>query len=200
MPNCFYFNFFRIFICIKTLNCNKSFEKILSQIVKTKNNFCSRSCAARYNNSHRTLYNRKYKLKRERIIRLCFVCNNSLKRHQKICCSDDCFQFYRNEKIKQKIEQFGGFEKEDRKAARKYLIEKYGHICSICNITEWANQPVPLVCDHIDGNSENNLLSNLRMVCQNCNALLPTFGIKNKGNGRRAKREQYQKDKVLGLV
>ena len=35
---------------VKCKNCDKEFEKFTSQIKKTKNNFCSRSCSASYNN------------------------------------------------------------------------------------------------------------------------------------------------------
>jgi hypothetical protein len=60
--------------------------------------------------------------------------------------------------------------------------------CSICDIEEWMGQSVPLVVDHIDGNHNNNLPSNFRFVCCNCDALLPTFKAKNKGNGRAYRR------------
>lgn len=41
-------------------NCGKTFDKILSQL--HKNNFCSNSCAATYNNKHKTKGNRRSKL------------------------------------------------------------------------------------------------------------------------------------------
>jgi len=47
---------------IKCDNCCKSFEKQLSQINKSKNHFCSSSCAATYNNTHKTKGNRRSKL------------------------------------------------------------------------------------------------------------------------------------------
>jgi 5-methylcytosine-specific restriction endonuclease McrA len=47
---------------------------------------------------------------------------------------------------------------------------------------------VPIQLDHIDGNSENNSLQNLRLLCPNCHSLTPTFGILNKGNGREWRR------------
>ena len=44
------------------LNCNKEFKKQWNQIKKLPNHFCSRSCAATYNNTHKTKGNRKSKL------------------------------------------------------------------------------------------------------------------------------------------
>lgn len=43
-------------------NCGKEFKKSQNQIKKTSNNFCSKSCAATYNNTHKTKGNRRSKL------------------------------------------------------------------------------------------------------------------------------------------
>lgn len=43
-------------------NCNNQFEKTNSEIKKTKNHFCSRSCAATYNNTHKQHGTRRSKL------------------------------------------------------------------------------------------------------------------------------------------
>ena len=70
---------------------------------------------------------------------------------------------------------------------KKYLREKYGDKCCLCGWSK-VNQKtgkVPLVADHIDGNWRNNAESNLRLICPNCDALLPTFSALNKGNGRK---------------
>ena len=72
-----------------------------------------------------------------------------------------------------------------RRTVKQYLIHKYGHQCMICGLTEWQNQKIPLVCDHIDGNSQNIDIINFRVICNNCDSLLPTFKGKNKGKGRR---------------
>ncbi|MEK7147864.1 MAG: HNH endonuclease, partial [Patescibacteria group bacterium] len=66
------------------------------------------------------------------------------------------------------------------------LREKFGDKCCLCGWSK-VNQKtgkVPLVADHIDGNWRNNSESNLRLICPNCDALLPTFSALNKGRGR----------------
>lgn len=45
-------------------HCGIDFTKAESHIKKTKNNFCSRSCAATYNNTHKTKGNRRSKLEK----------------------------------------------------------------------------------------------------------------------------------------
>jgi hypothetical protein len=71
-----------------------------------------------------------------------------------------------------------------RRYAKSYLIHTTGNTCSICGTTEWMGLPVPLVCDHISGDSTDNRIENFRLVCCNCDAQLPTFKSKNRGNGR----------------
>jgi len=54
---------------------------------------------------------------------------------------------------------------------------------------------MPLVLDHVDGNSENNKLENFRLVCGNCDMQLPTYKNKNKGNGRHYRMKRYKEGK-----
>lgn len=83
-----------------------------------------------------------------------------------------------------------------REHAKKYLIHKNGHKCSVCNNTQWNDLPIPLICDHINGDSTDNKIQNFRLVCCNCDAQLPTFKSKNK-NGRKYDRE-YRRKKLEG--
>jgi 5-methylcytosine-specific restriction endonuclease McrA len=52
--------------------------------------------------------------------------------------------------------------------------------CDICGVTEWNNIELSMQLDHIDGNSHNHILSNLRMVCPNCHSQTNTYCGKNK--------------------
>jgi hypothetical protein len=82
-----------------------------------------------------------------------------------------------------------------RSHAKKILLSKHGNVCSICNRCEWNSHPIPLVCDHIDGVSSNYELNNFRLVCCNCDALLPTYKSKNRGKGRAYDRTYYHNNR-----
>jgi 5-methylcytosine-specific restriction endonuclease McrA len=64
-------------------------------------------------------------------------------------------------------------------------------ICSECGIgSEWNGKKLTLQIDHIDGNSENNMLSNLRLLCPNCHTQTPTYGSK------KLKKIKIKKEKI----
>jgi hypothetical protein len=79
-----------------------------------------------------------------------------------------------------------------RRHAKRLLIHQKGNVCDVCGTSEWMGQPVPLVCDHINGDSTDNRFENFRNVCCNCDAQLPTYKSKNRGRGRKYDRERYQ--------
>ena len=61
-------------IIVECKQCNKKFDKQLNQIKKSKNNFCSKSCAAIYNNAHKKIGTRRSKLEiwiEKQLINLC---------------------------------------------------------------------------------------------------------------------------------
>jgi len=56
-------------------------------------------------------------------------------------------------------------------------------ICEKCGQDEiWNGEHMSLILDHISGNNTDNRIENLRIVCPNCNATLPTHGGKNRKN------------------
>lgn len=52
--------------------------------------------------------------------------------------------------------------------------------CEICGISDWNGKPLSMQLDHIDGNSHNHKLENLRMICPNCHSQTETYCGKNK--------------------
>lgn len=57
------------------------------------------------------------------------------------------------------------------------------HECELCGQgEEWNGMKISLILDHINGVNNDNRIENLRIVCPNCNAGLPTHGGKNKKN------------------
>lgn len=152
------------------LNCGE-------RITKQGNKFCNHSCAATFNNKKRgTLIN-------------CNYCGVETKNYK--FCSKKCSTNYI------KTQTFNRIENGDLSLYhvkyKEYLIFKHGNKCMECgwnkiNITTGL---VPIQLEHIDGNSDNNELSNLKLLCPNCHSLTSTFGALNKGNGRK---NRYKKN------
>lgn len=130
--------------------------------------FCGSSCAALYNNQKK--------------IKICDQCSNQCRNDRKFCsheCRVESIKEGRHGVIKRR-----GKATSDR-TARRYLLETGDGSCETCNRRTWLGQPISLTIDHIDGNPSNHSLENIRLICWNCHAQTETFGIKNKGNGRK---------------
>ena len=85
---------------------------------------------------------------------------------------------------------------------KKYLLETRGEVCECCRQgNTWNNKPLVLQLDHIDGDSDNNYLTNLRLLCPNCHTQTETFGNAGQGNRykKNTKRNSYLREyKSLG--
>lgn len=54
------------------------------------------------------------------------------------------------------------------------------NVCELCGQNEmWMGKRMHLILDHINGVRNDNRLENLRIICPNCDATLPTFGGRN---------------------
>jgi 5-methylcytosine-specific restriction endonuclease McrA len=92
----------------------------------------------------------------------------------------------------EKSEKSGKSHSGNQPSTKRLILKIRGHQCEICSRKDWDGGKIPLVLDHIDGNSDNWKMDNLRLVCGNCNMLLPTFTSKNK-NSKRTNRKKYYK-------
>ena len=53
--------------------------------------------------------------------------------------------------------------------------------CDKCAISDWNGLPLSLHLDHINGDSSDHRLGNLRFLCPNCHSQTETYCGKNKG-------------------
>lgn len=54
-----------------------------------------------------------------------------------------------------------------RKLLKENILENK---CAICGLTEWQGKPITLQLHHINGNPDDNNLTNLQLLCPNCHS------------------------------
>jgi hypothetical protein len=152
---------------LKCLNCNKEFSYDKDRI------FCSKSCSATFNNKMRV--NEKIK---------CLNCNKETNRRNKYC-SNKCQGLHKRNIIFDRIKN--GDTTLNEKNYKSYLIYNFGEKCMKCGWCEvhQITGKAPIQLEHKDGDSSNNRLENLELLCPNCHSLTLTYGALNKGRGRK---------------
>lgn len=142
--------------------------------------YCSRSCAAKVNNS----------LTPKRVqgpLPQCKLCDKLVARMGSKYCSAECQRqgisglkleaWLRDELVLTKLTLW----------SRKYLLRRAGGSCEECG---W-DTPHPilgrpwLTIDHIDGDPDNNTAKNLRVLCLRCHGQTITFGSLNSRSSRK---------------
>ena len=98
-------------------------------------------------------------------------------------CSPECSHNNRSKKAR---DDFWSGNKPNifRDVARRFIAEKRGYRCEICNIQDWQGKKLTLHVDHINGDPSNNHPDNLRLICPNCHSQTEFLGGANKGRGR----------------
>lgn len=181
----------------RIINYNKDpklclFCKIPLSYDKRQNDYCSQSCSAKLLNT-----SRGFILSENKIFN-CLFCKKDFRAKgtdEHKYCSRKCMASYWWQESKQQLLSDGYDKSYNHHLSKRYLLELNNGTCQICNLFEWLGKPMPLVLDHINGNSDDGSLTNLRVICNNCDALTDFYKSKNKGNGRARRRQRYKEGK-----
>ena len=128
--------------------------------------------------------------------RICSKCGKSICRENKSGLCQSCYRIKQNEEKIQKWLATGDtgckVATTLRNCIRDYILKEQNYTCALCptGIT-WNGKELHFVLDHIDGDASNNVRSNLRLVCPNCDSQLDTFKSRNKHSAR-THRKNYQ--------
>lgn len=163
--------------------------------------FCDSSCSSKYNNSKR-------KTKK------CLICDIFITKNLTYC-SQVCFNEHKRQKTINRLQCNPQLKSKNNKTInnktinkkqnytpghrtiRRILMEQQNNKCSKCGWGEInpKSGKVPLILNHIDGNSTNYNFDNLEILCPNCDSLTPTYKALNKGNGRTSRMTRYHEGK-----
>jgi hypothetical protein len=118
-------------------------------------------------------------------MKICPFCSKEVIKRNNKYCNSICQISHVKNIIHEKIEN--GDTTLYEKTYKNYLISKFGNKCMECGWDKVhpITNKVPIQLEHIDGDSTNNSIENLKLLCPNCHSLTPTYGALNKGNGRK---------------
>lgn len=135
--------------------------------------------------------------RRSKSTEVCLCCGVEYHPHRdsrRKYCSNVCQREHDYQLWAVKVDKTGKFPTVVMASKRhhRYIGERQGKKCAICGRKTWLGQPIPLAFDHINGDHKDWRVSNCRLICNNCDALLPTYKGRNKGRGRKY-RKKYHK-------
>ena len=170
---------------LKELRCKGCTELLTYD--QRLNTYCSHSCSAKDLNKLRIVTTK------------CLRCEGDTTSTFNMYCSKECRSVYNYERYVSRWKdglETGTNKYEISAYLIKYIKNLKGEKCWVCGWNEVnpATNKIPVEIDHIDGNSQNNVEQNLRLLCPNCHSLTPTYRALNKGNGRGHRR------KLKGLI
>lgn len=74
---------------------------------------------------------------------------------------------------------------------KEKLFQERDYRCECCGITDWNGKEIKLQVHHIDGNHNNNIRSNLMILCPNCHSQTENWTYKK--NKSRISDEEFLK-------
>jgi hypothetical protein len=114
-------------------------------------------------------------------------CGKIANLHRNQCCSIACAHGRRYRcRAEEFLKDGGAHGFISAHFLARVLRDYYGERCLRCGWSQChpITGRVPVEVDHIDGNWQNNRLTNLTLLCPNCHALTPTYRGLNRGHGR----------------
>jgi hypothetical protein len=156
-----------------------------SHFYTSLSNSKSHQCSAQFNKNRKntgTVFN------------TCLHCKSLIQKRYNIFCDNNCRKGFLALKRKTKIESGNCSESH---LLKEYIKQTNNDNCAICGqLPTHNNLPLTLQLDHIDGNSDNNKLENLRLLCPNCHTQTPTFKSRNFKNTKRLKYARFYRRKI----
>lgn len=132
---------------------------------------------------------------------LCINCDDTCGNSRKFCshkCQRD-FEYKENVAawLEGRLVGWKGQNRSLKNFVRKWLHQTRGTACEVCFWDEKhpLDGAVLTEIDHIDGDAENCVPSNLRILCPNCHAKTSTHRARNKASSRKGRLTRYYEGK-----
>lgn len=77
------------------------------------------------------------------------------------------------------ISETNDFGVLNKTSIRNILLQERPYQCECCGISDWMGKPLTLEVHHKDGNSNNNVRTNLILLCPNCHSQTNNWRHKN---------------------
>lgn len=79
----------------------------------------------------------------------------------------------------------------NKRSIREILLKERPYKCEKCGLTEWLGETIALQVHHIDGNSNNNIRTNLMLLCPNCHSQTDNWCNKNNKRNNNITDEEF---------
>jgi hypothetical protein len=167
---------------LKSPKLCKRCKKVLTY-EQRKNKFCSHRCSALTNNlPGRHVHGVPFPN--------CLRCGKKLYHHGEMHAS--CRKEYHKEQV---IEMVKSGSYTNSKMIKRCLVLVRGNTCERCKNSRWEGELIPLDAHHIDGDIDNNISTNLILLCPNCHSLTDNYKGKNRDKSKRGGERVWGKHK-----